>query len=76
MIGSTSRRFIEQHPAEVLDVAAATKTATGLLKRIGRSMQVIEKYGERGRNRTFNLLIKSQLGFEAALDASTTIGGL
>jgi hypothetical protein len=33
-------------------------------------------FGERGRNRTFNLLIKSQLGFWAAFDASTTIGGL
>ena len=27
----------------------------------GGSMQVLEKSGERGRNRTFNLLIKSQL---------------
>ena len=24
-------------------------------------MEVVEEYGERGRNRTFNLLIKSQL---------------
>ncbi len=26
-----------------------------------KQSQVLEKYGERGRNRTFNLLIKSQL---------------
>ena len=26
-----------------------------------KSVQVLENYGERGRNRTFNLLIKSQL---------------
>ena len=32
--------------------------------------------GERGRNRTYNLLIKSQLEFKAALDAKATIGGL
>ncbi len=27
----------------------------------GGSIQVLEKSGERGRNRTYNLLIKSQL---------------
>ena len=34
------------------------------------------KDGERGRNRTFNLLIKSYLDWKDALYASTAIGGL
>jgi hypothetical protein len=48
---------------EVYDVATATKNShstkrvpTGM---VGGSMQVLEKSGDRGRNRTYNLLIKS-----------------
>jgi hypothetical protein len=50
---------------EVYDVATATKnshsTKRVLTGMVGGSMQVLEKSGERGRNRTYNLLIKSQL---------------
>jgi hypothetical protein len=43
------------------DVVTAAKTATGLIRTDRGSVQLVEKVGERGRNRTFNLLIKSQL---------------
>src|SRR5262249_28903311 len=62
--------------AEICDVkisCTAAKTATATDFGDSGSMEAVEEYGERGRNRTYNLLIKSQLLCQLSYAPSLTL---
>ena len=55
-----------ERPLTAIEMAPRTLRHTWNLEVYNKNWQVLEKNGERGRNRTFNLLIKSSVAKLAA----------